>query len=246
MGAEGKIAFADIGNSRIKIYDGSNYLSLTYNANLIKELNEVFKINSIYRVYYSSVNFGFEEMFRSKFETLLEIINISSLVEEQQIIDFSNVTGMGIDRKLSLFGGLSITAPPLISIDCGTAITINVLDKDRICTGGIIFPGFKLQERSLREMTSGLKNFELKQPAMKIGKTTSEAISSGIILGIANSIITFVNSIKKDSFHEEDLNIFLTGGSAVLILQLLKNQFHFQYENKLNLLGMMYLINNRI
>ena len=209
--------------------------------NLLIKLKSFIEFQEISKIYYSSVNSEFEHILHLTFENDIELINILNQMETQKIINFDAVAGMGTDRKLSLIGGLSLASPPLVTIDCGTAITINVLGQKNICAGGIIFPGIKLQERSLREMTSGLKNFDLKIPNRFTGNSTSEAISIGIYQGIANAISGFVESIKNESFPDDELNIFLTGGSSSLILPMLKSHFQFSFEEKLNLLGMMFL-----
>jgi len=234
-------AYADIGNSRIKIFDRVNYLSVSYDKNSLNEVISFIKNQKISKIIYSSVNSEFEKILHLKFENVTELLNISDFILAQKIIDFNQVSGMGSDRKLSLFGGLSIASPPLITIDCGTAVTINVLNNDNTCIGGLIFPGLSLQERALKEMTSGLKNFDLQIPNQILGKTTSEAISIGLYQGLANAISCFVGSIKNEYFPDDELNIFLTGGSSSLILPLLKSHFQFTFEEKLNLLGMMFL-----
>jgi type III pantothenate kinase len=239
-------AYADIGNSRIKIFDGVNYLSVSYEKNSLHEVISFIKNQKISKIIYSSVNSEFEKILHLKLNKITELINISDFILAQKIIDFKEVTGMGTDRKLSLFGGLSIAHPPLITIDCGTAITINVLNQDNFCIGGLIFPGLSLQERALKEMTSGLKNFELQIPNQILGKTTSEAISIGLYQGISNAISCFVDSIKKEYFPDKEINIFLTGGSAGLILPILKSKIRFTYEEKLNLMGIVYLIKNQV
>ena len=236
-----KIVFADIGNTRIKIFDGIEFLSCSYNENDLLNLKSYLFNNSIEKIYYSSVNAQAEFKIRELVD--IDITDISEIISNQKIVNFDKISGMGVDRKLSLFGAISKSLPPIITIDCGTAITINVLNANYECEGGVIFPGIALQERALKEMTSGLKNFELVQTKESTGKNTSEAISSGIFNGIANAVSGLLLDIIAEKFNNQNVNIFLTGGSSVLILPLIKSKFEYIYEEKLNILGMMYLVN---
>ena len=94
------IAFADIGNSRIKIFDGLNYLCLSYDKNLLIKLKSFIEFQEISKIYYSSVNSEFEHILHLTFENDIELINILNQMETQKIINFDadcGVPGGGIN-----------------------------------------------------------------------------------------------------------------------------------------------------
>ena len=74
---------------------------------------------------------------------------------------------VGIDR---LFGALAARAmvppgTPAITVDVGTAATVNLIDADGVFQGGAILPGPRLMARALNEFTAKLPHSEPAGPA---------------------------------------------------------------------------------
>jgi type III pantothenate kinase len=167
--------------------------------------------------------------------------NINEFFEEQKIINFSKINGIGNDRKLGLIGALTYSDPPLITIDCGTATTINYLDENYICQGGAIIPGIFTQLRSLIEHTSSLKRIRLEEPSELLGKSTNEAISSGIINGTIGAIKFFINKIRAENQNNK-INAFITGGNSLWVYEQLVSELdHINLKNYLVLEGIIKL-----
>lgn len=238
-----KVIYADLGNTRTKFLlpDGSFF---SYNNNeLISDIISLkFLENSVF--VYSTVNPEIEQ-FLMKNIKLEKAVKAIELLKTSQIVNISAVQGMGEDRIFGLLGGLSIAAPPIITIDCGTAVTINAIDKSRFVRGGVIMPGINLQEYSLRNHTKGLSDFLFNtNPNKVIGTNTSDAISSGIIYGIAGAIEAVVKKIINDLFIDEEVNIFLLGGNSYYIRNHLQ-KLAFVHEENLVLKGIKYLFNQK-
>ncbi|MCM8759583.1 MAG: type III pantothenate kinase, partial [Candidatus Omnitrophica bacterium] len=89
---------------------------------------------------------------------------------------------VGIDRLLNAIGGWSLAKTECLIIDAGSAITIDLVNKNGDFEGGVIFPGEKLIVESLKNLAL-LKNIKVSKPASLLGKNTSEAIGSGIFFG---------------------------------------------------------------
>ena len=234
-----KHIYADFGNSRAKfLLPGDKFIVLDYNSYFKYNFTKLIHHNVT--LVYSTVNKKADNFLTSILQPEL-LINSHQLLNNQSLIDISNVSGIGSDRLLGLLGGLSKSSSPIITIDCGTATTINVLDKNNAVLGGLILPGVQLQEKALRKYTSGLKKWTLSEPESLIGNDTSKAISSGIINGLGFAVSSAIRSIISANFPDDPVNIFLTGGSLSLILSRIDVPFPVIQDEALVLKGLKFL-----
>jgi type III pantothenate kinase len=136
---------------------------------------------------------------------------------------------LGIDRALSLWGAVQNYGSPALVVDCGTALTLSGVDRDLRFMGGAIIPGLQLQLRALGQGTSALPMLDprevihtFEQLPSYWGKTTIEAMHSGILHTVLAGIATFVQAwlnIYSSS------TIVLTGGDALLIYQAMEELY---------------------
>ncbi len=242
------ILYVDIGNSRIKISGGTETASFEYNDNL-EALIKIFIHKTVgipEYIAYSTVNHHNLELFLNSLpaDFAFELIDIGSLLQEQKQVKFDNIQGIGNDRIIGLIGAMKFSEPPLITADCGTAITINVLDENGVCKGGSISAGVYTQLGSLAGNTEKLKGFEIKSPSGVIGSDTSEALNSGIILGIAGGIKEIVIKVRKDILSGQEAKLILTGGAADIVASGLKSlDFEFTHIPNLVIEGIKTLMN---
>jgi type III pantothenate kinase len=90
---------------------------------------------------------------------------------------------LGADRIAAAAGARALfpTADPLITIDAGTAVTIEVVSAGRFL-GGAIAPGPHLLHASLAGGTAQLPGLLPHLPAHPIGRSTEESIRVGVML----------------------------------------------------------------
>ncbi|MCA9118772.1 MAG: type III pantothenate kinase [Planctomycetaceae bacterium] len=104
---------------------------------------------------------------------------------------------------------------PAIIVDAGTAITVDLVDGTGIFQGGVILPGFRLSAQALADGTDQLPNvdatFRSDAPAV-IGKSTTEAIRSGLFWGGVGAIRELVARTAAEL--DTSPQIFVTGGDA--------------------------------
>lgn len=245
---EKKKVIIDIGNSRLKILINELYYSFFHKDNSILQTKELFAHNKheIDLIGISSVNKTIEK----ELIDLLNLFNFNyktseELIKSQNLIDYSNVTGMGHDRIFGLIAATDYYNPPLITIDCGTAITINVLDEKQKVIGGVIFPGPYTQLKALAENAEALFETKLFAGQSIIANSTFEAINNGILYSIAGGIVKIISLINKDCYNFKK-NIIMTGGAAELLIPVLtKFNFNPMFVQDLVLNGIMKcLINN--
>lgn len=225
---EGIIA-ADIGNSRIKLFDGTESVSFKNGMRSDLEILNYISNRNQRRVVYSSVN----TYSKNKFLDILkrsgyEFADVESLLEINSPIDFSEVKGMGSDRKLGLVSALRLVAPPLITIDFGTCITVNIVDEKCKCLGGIIIPGFNTEARALEHFTSSLPRVQLDYTFNNYGKDTVSAINAGIQNITFKGLDAHLQTLCKELFADKKVNIIMTGGISEIL-----SQFPFSFEYKI-------------
>ncbi len=232
------IFFADFGNSNAKFLLPSGKFARTdYSPSTFLTLiqSDIFADATIV---YSSVNkMPLTELRKQKH---IKLINAMELLKNLELIDYNGIIGIGADRLFGLTGALSQHMPPLITIDCGTAITINALDENRNVLGGTIMPGYHLQEYALQNRTKGLTEISISPPKKLLGRDTHSAMSSGIYYGIAGAVSSIVKQIRQDTFANKKINIFLTGGSSFLILPYLQQSLEIIHDELLVIKGIKH------
>lgn len=122
---------------------------------------------------------------------------------------------VGMDRLANVAAGLSLHNEPLIIVDFGTATTLDVLDQNKDYLGGVILPGIETTADSLYSRTSKLPQISIKHPKSSIGRTTVEAMTSGLFFSSVDAISGMISRIETELGTEA--HIIATGGLAPLI-----------------------------
>jgi type III pantothenate kinase len=122
---------------------------------------------------------------------------------------------VGQDRLVNAYAASDLYGAPLVVIDSGTAITFDVISKDRAYLGGLIFPGMNISLESLYEKTALLPRVKLQLPKLLIGRDTQNSILSGVIFGTAALSKELARRIKY--FLGKKAQTIGTGGTILLI-----------------------------
>jgi type III pantothenate kinase len=124
---------------------------------------------------------------------------------------------VGIDR-LAAAAAAALVKPagrPVVVVDCGTAVTVDLVAADGRFLGGAILPGPALMARALAEGTSKLPAVAAlvggALPAMP-GRSTAEAIAAGIGHGIRGAVARLVAEARLAA--DGDAATIVTGGWA--------------------------------
>ncbi|HLD29476.1 MAG TPA: type III pantothenate kinase, partial [bacterium] len=94
---------------------------------------------------------------------------------------------VGADRLANLLG-LPDGSFPAIFIDFGTAVTVDVADKEKKYLGGAILPGYKISVESLFRNTAKIRRCRTGRAVRFLGKDTGKAVGSGVFAGIIGGI----------------------------------------------------------
>ncbi len=106
---------------------------------------------------------------------------------------------IGADRLINALGALHLFKPPLLLIDSGTATTCCYIDEKGVYQGGSIMPGMGISSQALHDYTAKIPLIRVKESPLFYGKSTREAVQSGLywssIFGINGFITAFRNDI---------------------------------------------------
>ena len=122
---------------------------------------------------------------------------------------------VGQDRLVNAYAAAVRYGGPLIIVDFGTAITVDVVTKDRQYLGGIIVPGVEISLEALSQRTALLPRVTLEPQARVLGTTTTESIRSGLLHGFGSLCDGLVEKLKAECGLAA--KVIATGGYARMI-----------------------------
>src|ERR687887_2291328 len=100
-------------------------------------------------------------------------------------IRYDNPREIGPDRLVNAVAGFERVGGACVVVDFGTAVTHDVVSAEGEYLGGVIFPGVEISLEALTERAAALPTIDLTAPRGVLGKSTVEAIRSGILYGYA-------------------------------------------------------------
>ena len=242
------ISGIDVGNSRVKLHHDDTFLSFKYDKDWKKNVQHHYRdhVDRRYLIGLSSVN---PKQTTAIVKVLQRIpghlvINIHQLVMRNQgVLSLGNVENAGIDRLLGAIGAMGITEPPLITVDCGTAVTINAVSPQRVFLGGAIFAGISTQLFGLFKQTAGIGEEVFEMPTDAIGTNTHDSLMAGIYASVVGGVSQTVAALKNDHFDGKDIPVIVTGGEGRTILEGLKrSKISAEYYPHLVTDGVMHLM----
>ncbi|MBU0709667.1 MAG: type III pantothenate kinase [Candidatus Omnitrophica bacterium] len=150
---------------------------------------------------------------------------------------YHNPGEVGSDRLVNAYAGTLLYGSPLIIIDFGTAVTLDVISKKREYLGGMILPGLDISLDALTDRTALLPKVKLEKPRSFIGRDTKSSILSGILFGFGASINYLSDRTK--GIIGKNAKVIGTGGKVNFIKKYC-NRFN-RIDNDLTLKGLYYI-----
>jgi len=158
---------------------------------------------------------------------------------------YSDPARLGIDRWLALLAARELLRGPLCIVDCGTALTIDVLAQDDRHLGGLIIPGIQLMRDSLTTRAPAVRD-QVDQATPDqvslLGADTGSAVAGGTVYAAVAVIDRVLSDLRADVGRH--LRCILTGGDAPLLLPLLGSRV--QHESDLVLQGLARVARARL
>ena len=153
---------------------------------------------------------------------------------------------LGVDRWAAMIGARAEFGGSLCVVDVGTAVTIDLINKDGMHLGGQILPGLQLMVDSLEKDTHGIKapgriQISTGNGMQLFAKSTNAAIYNGSLSAVCGAIEQAARTMRAEGFRPK---IVLTGGDASRILkQLDSNVLH---RPNLVLQGLAFILQSKL
>jgi len=125
---------------------------------------------------------------------------------------YDNPREIGPDRLVNAVAAFERVKGACVVVDFGTAVTFDPVSAEGEYLGGIIMPGVEISMEALTNRAAALPKIELGAPRSLIGKTTVDAIRSGVIYGFAGSVDGIVRRLRAEMGPETET--IATGGLA--------------------------------
>jgi type III pantothenate kinase len=131
-------------------------------------------------------------------------------------IRYDNPREIGPDRLVNAVAAYARLGGPCVVVDFGTAVTYDIVSADGEYLGGVIFPGVEISLEALTERAAALPKIDLTPPRTLIGKTTVDAIRSGILYGFAAMVDGMLVRLREEL--GDGTRAIATGGLADAIV----------------------------
>jgi type III pantothenate kinase len=145
-----------------------------------------------------------------------------------------NPKEVGADRIMNTLAAHHLYGGPCIVVDFGTSTNFDVVSERGEFLGGALAPGIEISLDALAARAAQLRKVELVEPRSPIGKSTVEALQSGMVYGVAGQVDGLVRRIAAELGAPP--TVIATGGLAPLVVPVSETLDH--HEPDLTLIGL--------
>lgn len=124
---------------------------------------------------------------------------------------------LGVDRWLAMLAAHSLYRGNTCVIDCGTAITVDLVDAQGQHQGGLICPGMATMGQSLNSRTHNISLTNHQTAAGCWGRSTQQCVSLGVQLAARSFISEAIEQARE--FFKDNVTIVVCGGQAETLMQ---------------------------
>jgi len=128
-----------------------------------------------------------------------------------------NPREVGADRVVNALAAFTKFGGPSVVVDFGTSTNFDVVSDKGEFLGGVIAPGLQISAGALVGRTARLTRVDLQPPRSPIGKSTVEAIQSGLLYGTAGEVDAVVDRVREE-LETPDAPVIATGGLAPVVI----------------------------
>ena len=147
---------------------------------------------------------------------------------------YDNPREVGPDRVVNTLAAFTLYGGPAIVVDFGTSTNFDVVSDKGEFLGGALAPGIEISVDALAARAARLFKVELVEPRSVIGKTTNEALQSGLLYGFAGQVDGMVKRISAELGATPI--VIATGGLSHLMISVCESLNH--HEPDLTLIGL--------
>jgi len=145
---------------------------------------------------------------------------------------YDDISQLGIDRWLAMIAAWNSYQSAICIVDCGTALTVDVVTASGQHAGGLIVPGWSLMKDVLNSQTQQISSSLNRSPSLELGRNTEECISNGAVMALTAMVSQVIARMRLR--HGEDFRSVITGGYAEEIKSMLTADIDYHPHLVLN------------
>jgi type III pantothenate kinase len=149
-----------------------------------------------------------------------EMLVVGPAIRTGMPIRIDNPREVGADRLVNAVAAYERVHDTCVVVDFGTAITYDAVSAAGEYLGGIITPGAEISIDALYDRAAKLPKVELAKPRSLIGKSTVDAIRSGIVYGFAGQVEGIVARLRREL--GQSTTVIATGGLAGVLVPFIR------------------------
>ncbi|MDP9397221.1 MAG: type III pantothenate kinase [Actinomycetota bacterium] len=147
---------------------------------------------------------------------------------------YDNPRELGADRIVNSLAAYTLYGGPAVVVDFGTSTNFDVVSAKGEFLGGALAPGIEISVDALANRGARLFKVEMARPRSVIGKSTVEALQSGLLYGFAGQVDGVVRRILAEL--DGPSTVVATGGLAPLVVA--ESETIDAHEPDLTLIGL--------
>lgn len=137
---------------------------------------------------------------------------------------YDRVDRLGVDRWLAVLAAYNRDSSPAMVVDCGSAVTLDLLGGGGAHLGGYIVPGMSLMRRALHCDTDAVKVAEPEMGGLPLapGRNTEDAVNRGLPLMVVGAVERAYDALVHQCAvsGERAPRLLFTGGDGAQIASL--------------------------
>ncbi len=237
----------DIGNTTTSLGLWNNHkLSLVTNVENKKIFQNIKKyIKKDIKIIFLASVIGAREnkLIKDKLKKIFKC-GINQIKSESKLFKITNGYNhpkkLGDDRWAAITGSFLFYQKPLIIIDCGTAISVDIVNTKGKHLGGYIFSGFD-GYRDCFKNAFHLKNTKLKESVVMKKKYFPAKTDKGITEGYLLMVVSAIDSIYHQVIKDQKIlpRVLITGGYGKIISKNLSIKNKYESNLVLKCLGII-------
>jgi type III pantothenate kinase len=137
---------------------------------------------------------------------------------------YAEPQALGSDRWAALIGAHALSSHHVGIIDCGSALTVDLLRADGTHDGGYILPGLRMMQQCLLERTGRVAAEPAISEQTNPGQSTRECLAHGALRSATALIDRLMSELPAQ--YDNRLEWLLTGGDAIHLRPHLREPCH--------------------
>lgn len=145
------------------------------------------------------------------------VLRVTSRVKLGVGVDYPKPETIGADRLANAVSATAFYGAPVVVVDFGTAVSFDIVSRDKSYIGGVIAPGLEAMTEFLHHRTALLPKISLMEPPSAIGRSTRHAMLAGAVYGYRGLVRQILAEIARELGPGKRFKVIATGGYADLI-----------------------------